>query len=194
MVVSCIAPPFPRELVLQHVPTVIAFAFLVSLPRRFPLSNVSFTCLVAFLALHILGARYIYSFVPYDDWIEALLDVRLADRFHLVRNHYDRVVHFCFGLLFLAPVWEVTTKYFQVPKGIAHMYSLDFVLAFSMLYEIFEWGLGVALAPADAEAYNGQQGDMWDAQKDMSLAVVGALVGLFVLAVAHYRAGGRDRG
>ena len=67
-------------------------------------------------------------------------------------------------------------RYFGVPRKVAWFTAIQFVLAFSLLYELFEWGLTMVLSPNDADAYNGQQGDIWDAHKDMGLALVGAVV------------------
>ena len=67
-----------------------------------------------------------------------------------------------------------------MPRRFAWYTAFEFVLAFSMLYELFEWGLAMVLSPRNADAYNGQQGDVWDAQKDMSLALLGAGLALLV--------------
>jgi putative membrane protein len=181
LLASSVGGPFPDQMALQHIPTVV---FLVAWPivtRRFPLSNAAVTCLVAFVLLHVLGARYIYSYVPYDDWSRRLFGFDLTARFGFRRNHFDRLVHFAFGALWIRPVWEVCTRYFRVPRRFAYYAAFEFVLAFSMLYELVEWGLSLILAGADADAYNGQQGDLWDAQKDMSFALLGAILALLVL-------------
>ena len=175
-IASCIRAPYPREMYLQHLPTVAAIVALAILPRRYELSDASFTCLVAFLALHVLGARYLYSNVPYDRWSQAILGFSLTGRFHLRRNHYDRLVHLCFGLLWVQPVWEVAHRHFRIPERFARYQAVELVMAASMLYEVFEWSLTMLLSPADAGAYNGEQGDLWDAQKDMALALAGALL------------------
>jgi putative membrane protein len=185
LLASSVGAPFPDQMALQHIPTV---AFLVAWPllaRRYPLSNSAVTCLVAFLLLHVLAARYIYSYVPYDDWSRRLLGFELTARFGFRRNHFDRLVHFAFGALWVRPVWEIFTRYFRVPRRFAYYAAFEFVLAFSMLYELVEWGLSLLLAGADADAYNGQQGDLWDAQKDMSFAVLGAILALLVLFVTR---------
>jgi putative membrane protein len=91
------------------------------------------------------------------------------------------MVHFSFGALFVRPAWEICVLYLSVPRRFAYYVAFEFVLAFSMLYELFEWGLSLLLAAQDADAYNGQQGDMWDAQKDMALALLGALISLAFL-------------
>jgi putative membrane protein len=178
MVVSCIGAPYPNQMYLQHIPTVLALTILAVLAQRRALSDGAFACLIAFLLLHILGARYIYSYVPYDRWARALFGADLTSTFGLRRNHYDRVVHFAFGLLWVRPVREVCERWFQVPPKFARYTAFEFVLAFSLLYELFEWALTMVLSPQDAAAYNGQQGDIWDAHKDMSLAMLGALLGL----------------
>jgi putative membrane protein len=138
-------------------------------------------CLAAFLLLHVLGARYLYSNVPYDNWSQQLLGFEITTRFGFRRNHFDRLVHFAFGALWIRPVWEVCHRHFQVPRRFAYYTALEFVLAFSMLYELVEWGLSIVLAGPGADAYNGQQGDLWDAQKDMAFALLGALLALTVL-------------
>lgn len=177
-VVSCIAPPYPAELWLQHSATILVVVGLPLLSRWFPLTNAAVTCIVAFMLLHVLGARYIYSCVPYDDWCYAALGWRPTQRFQWTRNHYDRLVHFAFGALWLLPFWELSTRYLSVPKGAAWFYALALVMAASLLYELFEWLLALSLAPQAAEAYNGQQGDIWDPHKDMALAVLGSLVAI----------------
>lgn len=178
MVLGCIGAPYPEQMYLQHIPTVLALVALALLAKRDPLSNAAFTCLILFLLLHILGARYIYSYVPYDRWAQALFGADLSSAFGFQRNHYDRLVHFAFGLLWVRPVREVCERWFRVPPKFARYTAFEFVLAFSLLYELFEWGLTMVLSPQDAAAYNGQQGDMWDAHKDMSLAMLGSLLGL----------------
>ncbi len=185
MALSWIHAPYPDQMYLQHIPTV---AVLVAWPfaiRRFPLSSAALLCLGAFLFLHVLAARYIYSYVPYDLWAQRLFGFSLTERFHFRRNHFDRVVHFSFGLLWVRPVWEVCVRYLRVPRRFAYYTAWEFVLAFSMLYELVEWGLSMALAGPDADAYNGQQGDMWDAQKDMSFALLGATLALIILSVTR---------
>ena len=181
MVLSWYHAPYPDEMYLQHIPTVAVLIVSPMLLRRFPLSNSATTCLGLFLLLHVLGARYIYSYVPYDRWAQELSGVTLTSLFGLRRNHFDRLVHFAFGVLWVRPVWEVCVRHLRMPRRVAWYSAFEFVLAFSMLYELLEWGLSMTLAPQDADAYNGQQGDMWDAQKDMSAALLGATVAVVAL-------------
>lgn len=185
-VVSCIHPPYPRQMLLQHFPTIIILIGLPPLIRRHPVSDGAFACVIGFMLLHVLGARYIYSYVPYDDWSERVFGVGLSQAFDLRRNHYDRLVHLAFGLLGPRPVREVLMRYLRVPAGVSRYFAIEFVMAFSMVYELFEWGLTMVLSPGDAGAYNGEQGDIWDAHKDMSFAVIGAMT-WYLVALASPR-------
>lgn len=185
LLLAQIAQPYPEVALLQHIPTL---AFLIAAPwilRRWPLSTAALACIVAFLALHTLGGRYAYSNVPYDDWARVLTGSTLSDAFGWTRNHYDRLVHFAFGALSVIPAAEIARRWGGIgPRGRVFT-VLAWVLAVSCLYEIFEWLLTIVAAGETADRYNGQQGDIWDAQKDMALAALGAIM---VLAIPH-----RDR-
>ncbi len=176
MLLSCIGAPYPDQMYLQHSPTVFLLFFLPWITRRFPLSRASFTCFLAFMFLHTLGARYIYSYVPYDDWCQSLLGFRPTEAFHFRRNHYDRFVHLSFGLLWTLPAWEILTRYGRLRAKAARYFAIEFILAASILYELFEWGLTLVLSPHDAGEYNGQQGDFWDSQKDVTFALIGSFI------------------
>jgi putative membrane protein len=191
---SCIAPPFPTQMALQHAPTVVALLALPWLARRYRPSDAAFACVVGFLLLHVLGARFIYSYVPYDRWTEALFGLDLTATFGFRRNHYDRLVHFAFGLLAVRPVWEVWIRHGGLSRRTAAWLAVEWVLALSALYELFEWSLTLALSPADAGAYNGEQGDLWDAQKDIGLALLGALLGAVLLREGKERRAGEQQG
>lgn len=96
---SFVAAPYPRELVLQHIPTLAGLVVLAIAVVRFRVSAVSFVGCLAFLWLHLIGARWIYSFVPYDAWSMAICGHAISDIFGWQRNHYDRLVHFASGIL-----------------------------------------------------------------------------------------------
>ncbi len=133
-------------------------------------------CLCLFLWLHTLGGRYAYSYVPYDAWFTSLGLPEPGEFFGLTRNSYDRLVHFSFGLLMVYPIAQFLSRSGAVSNGVALYIAVEFVFAGSALYEIFEWVLTLVMAGPNADAYNGQQGDIWDAQKDMACAVSGALI------------------
>lgn len=176
LVVAQIDQPYPEVALLQHLPTMLLLIAAPTLLRRWPLSTPAVACIVVFLALHTLGGRYAYSNVPYDDWARVLTGMTLSDSFGWTRNHYDRLVHFAFGALSIVPVAEVARRWGGMGRRGALVAAIGWVLALSCLYEIFEWLLTLVAAGETADRYNGQQGDMWDAQKDMALALLGALM------------------
>lgn len=175
LLVAQIDQPYPDVALLQHIPTMLLLVASPWLLRRWPLSTASVACIVVFLALHTLGGRYAYSNVPYDDWVRAVTGTSFSDAFDWTRNHYDRLVHFAFGALSVVPVAEISRRWGGLGARGATLTVLAWVLAISCLYEIFEWLLTIVAAGETADRYNGQQGDMWDAQKDMALAALGAI-------------------
>jgi putative membrane protein len=173
---SLVRPNYPQEQWLQHPPTVIGLALLAFAARKRWLSDASATCLIAFLAMHVVGARWIYSYVPYEKWADAILGSGPYEWFGWRRNHYDRFVHIAFGMLLTIPLVEIAERYGTMRRPWAISFALLAVAALSAAYEVFEWLLAIIAAPDYAEAYNGQQGDMWDGQKDMALAIAGSLL------------------
>lgn len=176
LLVAQIGRPYPDVALLQHLPTMLLLVASPALLRRWPLSTPALACIVVFLALHTLGGRYAYSNVPYDDWVRAMTGSTLSETLGWGRNHYDRLVHFAFGALSVVPVAEVARRWGGLGARGAALSALGWVLAISCLYEIFEWLLTIVAAGETADRYNGQQGDIWDAQKDMALATVGAIL------------------
>ena len=108
--VSCLSPPWPHELMLQHILTVLAVVLLITLDHYQPLSLASFAAVLAFLCMHLLGARYLYSNVPYVEWYHAILGHGTQPPAELQRNQYDRLVHFFYGLLLVGVAREVIEK------------------------------------------------------------------------------------
>jgi putative membrane protein len=180
-VLSFVAAPYPAELRLQHIPTLLYLIAIPFLTRRFRISDFSATCLTVFMLMHIIGARYLYSYVPYDRWTNAVLDFSISEKFDFQRNHYDRLCHFAFGLLWLSPVWEVLVRQLRISHWRAAFLGVLCLMACSAFYEMIEWSITLVLAPADANSFNGQQGDTWDSQKDMFVALLGSLCALGVL-------------
>jgi putative membrane protein len=183
LVISCIHPVYPHEMYLQHSATVVLIGFLFYIFIKNNLSNLSFFFIAMMTVLHIIGARWIYSYTPYDRWIQSLFGFSINKLFHFKRNDYDRFVHFMVGFLLVIPLCEIYKIWLKMPAKLTRHVALLFVLATSMLYEVFEWLLSVFLSPDQADAYNGQQGDMWDAQKDMALAMLGAILMILILKI-----------
>ncbi|HYI41398.1 MAG TPA: DUF2238 domain-containing protein [Allosphingosinicella sp.] len=185
--------PFPRTAPLHHLPTLVLLLAAPFLLRRWALSDAALGCMILFLVLHTVGGRYTYTNVPYDAWIRALSGHGLSEMFGWSRNHYDRLVHFGYGALAILPVREALRRHAGLRPRLSLYIAVESVLAVSALYEIFEWLLTLTMEGSVATAYNGQQGDLWDAQKDMALAALGALLAAGALALRR-KHDGRDEG
>ncbi|MFI7547111.1 DUF2238 domain-containing protein [Actinoplanes sp. NPDC049599] len=179
-------PPHPVEQAMHHSLTVLGLAALLLVQRRRPLPYASFLLILIFLVLHSVAARWIYSFVPYDEWTRVLFGFRLNELAGWQRNNFDRLVHLSYGLCFGPVLFRLLRDGGRRIRWAA-VVAVDVVLSTSAVYELFEWAIAMTLAPDAAEAYNGQQGDIWDAQKDMSLATGGAVVAVAVAALVAYR-------
>lgn len=176
LVIVQIDQPYPGTAPLHHIPTALLLILAPLLLARWPLRNAELACIAGFLALHTFGARWTYSNIPYDAWSEAVFGASIDALLGWERNNYDRIVHFAFGALAVAPIVGLAVRRAGAGAAWASAIAIGFVLAAGGLYEIFEWGISLAAPASMAEDYNGQQGDMWDAQKDMALAGLGALI------------------
>jgi putative membrane protein len=160
---------------------------LVITYRRFPFSNISYSLIFTFLCLHTIGAHYTYSLVPYNDWTQKLFGSPLNSWFGFQRNHFDRLVHFCFGFLLAYPIREMFLRVAGARGFWGYYLPLDLTMSFSMLYELVEWAAAVRLGGDLRTAYVGTQGDPWDAQKDMALATLGALISMCIVAFINWK-------
>ena len=185
IIAANIDQPYPELAPLQHGPTVLLALAAPWLLRRWPLSSRSVGCVLLFLLLHTLGGRYIYSYVPYDDWARAISGHDISGTFGFARNGYDRLVHFSFGALLTLPFAEVARRYGVMRRGWSLTFAFAAVGFVGALYEIFEWLLSMVAAGQTADWYNGQQGDMWDPQKDMAVAQVGSMLALIWLGATR---------
>ncbi len=172
-----------KEVYLNNVGSLIIILIFIWDIFKNKLSISGFYGLLIFGVLHSIGSCWLYSNVPYNEWCIDYFSWDMNAYFGWERNHYDRMVHFSFGLL----LFPAIVDYFKHKALInyKHLLLLSFLglQTFSMIYELFEWNLSVFLSEGLADSYNGQQGDMWDAQKDMCLAMFGSLIsyGLLLL-------------
>jgi putative membrane protein len=173
--IAAIKPLHPDDWLLENVLVVTFLPLLALTYKRFPLSDLSYVLITVFMILHAVGAHYTYAEVP--------LGFRLQEAFDFSRNHYDRIVHFSFGLLMAYPVREIFLRVANTKGFWAYYLPLDVTLAFSAVYEIVEWLAASATNPELGAAYLGTQGDQWDAQKDIGLAATGALICMILTAV-----------
>ena len=176
-----IAPWYRQDWLLENVIVLVAVPMLVWNYRRLRLSNFAYTCLFVFLVLHEIGAHFTYSEVPWREWFQAL--GRGEPAAAAGRNHYDRFVHFSYGLLVLPAVWELIEARMS-PQGVWRwLMPVFFVMSHSVIYEMIEWIAAVVFGGDLGVAYLGTQGDEWDAQKDMALATAGAVLGTILVAL-----------
>ncbi|MCY6412621.1 DUF2238 domain-containing protein [Acinetobacter sp. VNH17] len=188
-----IASIHPLELesyLLHQVGTVFMLVVLIISMKKIGICFSSFCLYLLFLFIHIVAAHYLYSYVPYNDWLKSLFHFDLNQVMGWSRNMYDRLVHFAYGLLLYPFFLRCFQFWFPTAKPLTlFLLVIQFVMASSMVYELLEWGLSIGLSPEDAENYNGQQGDMWDAHKDMLLATIGAIItGLIYLGKSKRKA------
>jgi len=155
--------------------------------KHFVFSRVSYSLIFVFICLHTVGAHYTYAEVPYDAAWQALTGSTLNSQLGLERNHFDRLVHFSYGLLLAYPLRELFLRVSEVRGFWGYFLPLDFTLATSALFELFEWAAATVFGGELGVAYLGSQGDIWDAQKDMALAGTGALVTMLITAALNAR-------
>ncbi len=174
---------------LENVPVAIGLAFLGVTYRRMPLSRISYTLIFLFFCLHETGAHWTYAKVPYDEWWENLFGVTLNSQLGFSRNHFDRLVHFSYGLLIAYPVREIFLRVANVRGFWGYFLPLDLTMSSSMFYEVLEWLTALVVGSTASNDYLGSQGDVWDAQKDMALAALGALLTMTIVALImrHYK-------
>ena len=175
---SAIRPHHPADWLLENALVVLGVIVLVVFRRRMLFSRISYTLIFLFLCLHELGAHFTYAEVPYQQWFPALAGGR---------NHFDRLVHFSYGLLLAYPVREVFLRVANVRGFWGYFLPLDLTMSTSMLYELIEWGAAEFFGGELGQAYLGTQGDIWDAHKDMALAAVGALIAMLITAALNAR-------
>jgi putative membrane protein len=175
--ITWIRPLWPVEQALHSSLTVVGLAALLWLDRRWPLSGGSFVAICGFIALHSVGARWLYSNVPYEQWSQALFGWSPGKAFGWQRNHFDRLIHLFYGLCFTPGLLQLARHWWpRLSRGQAYALAVMAVMCSSLVYEWMEWAIALLLSPEAAEAYNGQQGDMWDAHADMLLATIGSLL------------------
>jgi len=162
---------------LETFPAMAGAALLISIYSRFRFTTLAYTliCLHAFILC--IGGHYTYAQVPLFDWIR--------DSFELSRNHYDRLGHFMQGFAPAIIAREVLLRKSPLrPGGWTFFMVTCFCLALSAFYELIEWWVAI-LTGSSSEAFLGTQGDIWDTQWDMCLALIGAIGAQILLSRIH---------
>jgi putative membrane protein len=161
--------------ILENSLTVLFLLFLIFSFRKYQFSDLSYLLICVYLCLHVYGAKYTYAENPFGYW--------LKDYFNLERNHYDRIVHFSFGFMLAYPMRELFLRWMKYPKTVSWILPIEITLSFSGLYELIEWAVADVFFKEQGVAYLGTQGDIWDAQKDIFLAFMGAIISTTIVSI-----------
>lgn len=153
---------------LENTLTFLFLLFLISTFRKYQFSDLSYLLICLYLCLHVYGSKYTYAENPFGYYLQ--------DVFNTSRNHYDRIVHFGFGFLLAYPMREMFLKWFKFPAWVAWALPIEITLSISAFYELIEWAVADIFFSELGDAYLGTQGDTWDAQKDVFLAFLGAIL------------------
>ncbi len=161
--------------VTEHTLTLSMVIFIAAFYNIFRFSDSSYTFIFLFLMLHVYGSQHLYAGNPFGNWLQ--------QTYALQRNPYDRIVHFAFGSLLALPIQEIFSRAFKVISSWSYLLTVQTILALAAVYELVEWLVADLVYKNNAQAmhYLGMQGDIWDAQKDMALAVAGATIAMLAL-------------
>jgi putative membrane protein len=179
LVLSGIGPHDRTTWWLEVAPILIAVPILVATARRFPLTPLAYRLIFVHALILLLGGHYTYAEVPLGFWMQKA--------FGFARNHYDRIGHFTQGFVPAILVREVLRRKTPLKAGGWLVFLVTCVcLAISACYEFFEWATAVATG-SKADAFLGAQGDPWDTQWDMLLALIGSIASQLFLTRLHER-------
>lgn len=177
-----VQPLYRSDWLLENLLVFVAVPVLVSLHPNLPLSKVSYTLIFVFLCLHEVAAHYTYAEVPYDQWVEAISGKSLNQRLGWERNHYDRLMHLLYGLLITYPVREIVLRVSRARGFWTYLLPVLVVISTSTIYELLEWVAALVFGGDLGFAFIAVQGDEWDTQKDMALAVIGSFTAILLIA------------
>ena len=160
---------------LENLLVFIFLGFLMFTSRKYQFSDLSFLLVCIYLCLHVYGSKYTYAENPLGFWLQ--------DQFHWSRNHYDRIVHFGFGFLLAYPMREMFLRWLKFPRWVSWNLPIEITMSIGAMYELVEWAVADIFFPAQGDTYLGTQGDIWDAQKDIFLAFLGAVLATTIVSL-----------
>jgi putative membrane protein len=174
---SAIAPHDRFTWWLEILPVLIALLLLILTYPRFQFTRLAYSLILVHATILLVGGHYTYAEVPAFNW--------LRDSFELSRNYYDRVGHFAQGFIPAIIAREILLRQSPLKHGRWLFFIVSCIcLSVSVCYEFIEWWVAIA-SGTDAEAFLGTQGDVWDTQWDMFLALLGALISQVLLSKIH---------
>jgi len=165
----------PTDWWIENILVFLFFGWLFTMRKKIKFTDGAMVCILLFLTLHIYGARMAYTHNELGEY--------LKNRFHLWRNPYDRIVHFSFGFLLLYPFNELLSKKFSGQRNFGLLLSNMAILCLATIFELIEWGVAACTDKATGETYVATQGDLWDSQKDIFVAIVGALLFTLIFSI-----------
>ena len=169
---------------IENILVILFFAWLFFSRRRFVFSDTSLVFIFGFLVLHLYGAQGAYTHNGFGELLKA--------HFHLWRNPYDRIVHFSFGFLMAYPMLDIFSRWLgKERKGLFLTVNMA-ILSLATIFELIEWGVAAFTDKATGETYVATQGDPWDAQKDIIMALIGSLIFTAALKITRSRATNRE--
>lgn len=154
--------------IIEVIPIVIVYLFLLSTYQKFKFTNTSYTLMLMWMVWHTIGGHYTFANVPFDF---------ITNLFNFQRNHFDRIGHLVVGF-YAYPMAEFLTRKKYANVIVASFFGLFFIMSIAAGYEIVEWGYAVIDGGNTGIEFLGSQGDIWDAQKDMLADTIGALISL----------------
>ncbi len=176
---AAFAPLHRYDWLLENVLVFIAVACLWRSYTKFQISDFSYFLITVFLTLHTFGSHYTYAEVPIGRWF--------GDFLVFERNQYDRVVHLAFGILIAYPLREYFIRYSNIREFWSYFLPFSIIAGASNAYEFIEWCVAMIIEPESAMKFLGSQGDVFDAQKDTGLAILGSVVTLLITAWPGWR-------
>lgn len=163
--------------VLEVFPVLIGLPVMVLSYRRFPLTDIVYSLIVLHSLILAVGGIYTYAKVPFGFWLQ--------DWFGFARNHYDRIGHFVQGFIPALLTREILLRSSPLRKGKwLNFIIVSICLAVSAFYELIEFAYALGTGET-ADSFLGSQGDIWDAQWDMTFALMGAILALVILSRFH---------
>ncbi|MGV3587773.1 MAG: DUF2238 domain-containing protein [Adhaeribacter sp.] len=153
---------------LENTLTIPFIILLYYLNRWHKFSTLAVSLIFIFLMLHVYGSQHTYAENPFGDWVK--------DQLNLQRNHFDRMVHFGFGFLLAYPMHEIFRYKLRLANWLTYLLPLEITFSLGALYEVVEWLVADIFFKEGGADFLGMQGDMWDAQKDIALAVLGTSI------------------
>jgi len=179
LVASVIAPYDRMTWLMEVLPVLIAVPVLIATRNRLPLTPLVYWLIAVHGLILIYGGAYTYARVPLGFWLQELLGFE--------RNPYDRLGHFAQGFVPAMVARELLRRVFRIEgRKILNFLIVCVVLAISAFYELIEWWSALAFG-GGAEEFLGTQGDVWDTQWDMFMALTGAIIALLLLSRWHDR-------